>query len=138
MPLATEAFAHEDKHNWYRKALCCVFLACCVLLCVCVLLTPCLLMHCSSNASCCAAGTIICSTLIFVLYMVDTGMRTCTSFHLILSPAAPLGLPVWQWACPLVSLAPSSLRRYPPGHGDLYYSLHRSGVLEHLINVGKE
>lgn len=27
---------------------------------------------------------------------------------------------------------------YPPGHGDLYNSLHRSGVLDNLLAQGKE
>lgn len=34
-----------------------------------------------------------------------------------------------RWAAP---------RRYPPGHGDLYNSLFESGLLESLINQGKE
>ena len=32
----------------------------------------------------------------------------------------------------------SCFRWYPPGHGDLYESLYNSGLLEQLIEQGKE
>jgi len=34
--------------------------------------------------------------------------------------------------------APARARRFPPGHGDVYESLYRSGVLDALIRQGKE
>ncbi len=28
--------------------------------------------------------------------------------------------------------------RYPPGHGDLYESFHRSGLLDQMLALGKD